>query len=411
MEKTAINKILDIKESFELPDRLMSILFSWQKDEVLDKFMELGESLDHDWFTEYFEEEHANKTKMAQDFTPHEIGELLAGIVGYGDKVADICSGTGGLTIAYWNKYKESRFLCIELSSRAIPFLLLNLCIRNIAGKVIQMDILTGEVFSSYVLIKGARFSAIAKCDELFIPDVDVVISNPPYSLRYFAQEDESRFGEFAGMLPSNFADYCFIAMGLTICKGPCAYILPHGVLFRGNKEGAMRERLCKSRMIRGVIGLPERLFINTDIPTCIVLFAKSDTAFFIDAKSKCIKDKAKNKMLPEHISEIVEVFNNRKQVAQLSHIATNEEIEDNDFNLNISRYVDSFIKEPPPDLGLVAKELLEIDMSLDKVKRDLIKMLRDLQGNDEDSKNIKAYISYLEGKKEGRYEQIRLDL
>ena len=412
MKADDINRIFNISESFQLPKRVMDILFSYDKNRILDELMSLGEDLDHDWFTEYFEENHANKSKMAQDFTPRAVADLLAGLLPEAKTVGDVCSGTGGLTIGYWNRHRESSFVCYELSERAIPLQLLNLTIRNIDGAVFRMDILTGEIFESYSLKKGSKYSELIR-ETLEPPKVDIVISNPPYSLKYIGGEDESRFGEFAGMIPTNFADYAFIAFALTMSEGRCGFILPHGVLFRSNKEGIIREKLLKDHEIETIIGLPGRLFLNTDIPTCVMILGRSSDLLFIDASSECRKDRKLNVMDPDHIKKILETAEQRFNVKNFAHRADYQEIETNGFNLNIPRYVNTYIPPEPIDLNAVASDLLDIDMKLDQTSKDLVRMMGELVTDDpKDSEAIRKYINYLQKrrKKANESEQISFD-
>lgn len=397
MKADDINRIFNISESFQLPRRILEVLFSDDKNRILDELISLGEDLDHDWFTEYFEENHANKSKMAQDFTPRAVADLLAGLLPEAKTVGDVCSGTGGLTIGYWNRHREASFICYELSERAIPLLLLNLTIRNIEGEVFRMDILTGEIFESYHLRKGLKYSELFQ-ESLEPPKVDIVISNPPYSLKYSGSEDESRFGEFAGMIPSNFADYGFIAFALTMSEGRCGFILPHGVLFRANKEGTIREKLIRDHEIETIIGLPEKLFLNTDIPTCVMILGRSSDLLFINASSECRKDKRLNVMDPDHIKKILETAEQRSNVKNFAHRADFQEIETNGFNLNIPRYVNTYTPPEPIDLDAVAADLLDIDMKLDQTSKDLAKMMGELVTDDpKDSEAIRKYINYLQ--------------
>lgn len=408
-----INRILGITETFQLPEKLLGILFSEDKDRILDEFMDVGEVLSHDWFTEYFEENHANKSKMAQDFTPHAVSDLLSGLIGEADSVADICAGTGGLTIGYWNRYPEASFVCYEISERAIPLLLLNLSIRNIDAKVFRMDILTGEVFESYRLTKAKKYSNIAK--EFFdFPKVSAVISNPPYSLKYTANQDESRFGGFAGSIPSNFADFAFVAFALNMTDGRCGFILPHGVLFRSNKEGEIRQKLVEQKKVETIIGLPEKLFLNTGIPTCILIFGSSSDLLFVDGSSECRKAAKLNIMDTEHVDQILDIVHLRTDVKKLSHLATFEELKKNDFNLNIPRYVNSYEPPPPIDLNAVCEDLLDLNKKIDQTSKELAKMMKQLvTEDDQKSEAIAKYIRYLERRKVKEYEpeQIGLDL
>ena len=412
MKADDINRIFNISESFQLPRRILDVLFSDYKNRILDELMSLGEDLDHDWFTEYFEENHANKSKMAQDFTPRAVSDLLAGLLPEAKTVGDVCAGTGGLTIGYWNRNRDASFICYEISERAISLLLLNLTIRNIEGAVFRMDILTGEVFESYRLQKGSKYSELFR-DPLEPPKVDIVISNPPYSLKYVGGEDESRFGEFAGMIPSNFADHAFIAFALTMSAGRCGFILPHGVLFRANKEGAIREKLVKDQRIETIIGLPGRLFLNTDIPTCVMILGRSSDLLFIDASSECRKDRKLNVMDPDHVKKILETAERRSNVKNFAHRADLQEIETNGFNLNIPRYVNTYTPPEPIDLNAVAADLLDIDMKLDQTSKDLAKMMGELVTDDpKDSEGIRKYINYLtkRRRKENGPEQISFD-
>lgn len=412
MNKDDINRIFNISESFQLPRRIMDVLFSDDKNRILDELMSLGEDLDHDWFTEYFEVNHANKSKMAQDFTPRAVADLLAGLLPEAKTVGDVCAGTGGLTIGYWNRHPEASFVCYEISERAIPLLLLNLTIRNIEGGVFRMDILTGEFFESYRLQKGLKYSELFR-EPLEPPKVDIVISNPPYSLKYSGLEEESRFGEFAGMIPTNFADYAFIAFALTMSEGRCGFILPHGVLFRANKEGAIREKLIKDQRIETIIGLPGRLFLNTDIPTCVMIIGRSSDLLFIDASSECRKDRKLNVMDPDHVKKILDTAERRSNVKNFAHRADLQEIETNGFYLNIPRYVNTYTPQEQINLNAVVADLLEIDMKLDQTSKDLAKMMGELVTDDpKDSEVIRKYINYLtkRRKKENEPEQISFD-
>ena len=412
MKADDINRIFNISESFQLPRRIMDVLFSDDKNRILDELMSLGEDLDHDWFTEYFEENQANKSKMAQDFTPRAVADLLAGLLPEVKTVGDVCAGTGGLTIGYWSRHPEASFVCYEISERALPLLLLNLMIRNIEGEVFRMDILTGEIFETYRLYKGLKYSELFR-EPLEPPKVDIVISNPPYSLKYSGSEDESRFGEFAEMIPTNFADYAFIAFALTMSEGRCGFILPHGVLFRANKEGAIREKLIKDQRMETIIGLPGRLFLNTDIPTCVMILGRSSDLLFIDASSECRKNRRLNVIDPNHVKKILDTAERRSNVKNFAHRADLQEIETNGFNLNISRYVNTYTSPEQIDLNAVAADLLEIDMKLDQTSKDLAKMMGELVTDDpKDSEAIRKYINYLtkRRKKENEPEQISFD-
>lgn len=369
----------------------MNVLLSERCESVMNQFMEVGESLDHDWFTQYFEEEHANKSKMAQDFTPRGVSDLLSYIIGEAETVADVCSGTGGLTIAQWNKNKETRFYCYELSERAMPLLLFNLAIRNIKAQVVRMDILTGERFQAWEVVKGATYGYVVPCD---IPEefdkVDAVISNPPYSQKYNPKGD-GRFPQFADMLPTNFADFVFVAFSLSILKenGKMGFVLPHGVLFRGSKEQKFRQTLIKRKMIKSVIGLPDKLFINTGIPVLILEIDTSgtcDDVLFIDAKNEALKNGKLNMLDEPHIQKIIKAIDERIDIERFATVADLKTIEDNSYNLNIPRYVDTFIPEPLPDPIELLTDLAKTQRDIYETETKLFKEMTKLKGTNKRS-------------------------
>lgn len=386
MNKERINSILDISESYQLPDKLMSILFDRIKSEAMfEQFMSIGESLDHDWFTEYFEEEHSNKSKMAQDFTPKEVCEILNVVSGHADVIADVCSGTGGLSISAWNRNKGARFICYELSGRAVPLLLFNLAIRNITAKICKTNLLTGEVYECYQTVKGETFAIVEIIDVWEDEQVDVVISNPPYSQKYNPKSDD-RFPKLKEMLPSNFADFVFVAFALRLLNdtGKAVFILPHGVLFRANKERLFRKMLIDDGIIKSVIGLPDKLFINTDIPTCIIELKRDGIQsgiLFVDAKEECEKVGKKNVIRDDHFKKITSAYNMRANIDRFAYVATLSEIIENDYNLNIPRYVDTFIPEPLPDPIELLEDLATLEVEATRAKKKLVEMMKGVYG------------------------------
>lgn len=401
MDSTQINAVIGITESYELPDVLMKIMEHEEKSiELMQKFQELGESLDHDWFTGYFEEQHANKSKMAQDFTPREVADLAAFMLGDAKWCADVCTGTGGLSIAVWNRRKDTRFVCYEYSGRAIPILLLNMALRNINAYVVKVDILTGETFEYWHVIPGETYGKVVAVDSVPIM-ADAVISNPPFSMKYDPKKDK-RFPEYKDMLPSNFADYVFVAFALSILKpdGKMCFILPHGVLFRGNKEGKFRKMLIEKGYIRTVIGLPDKLFINTDIPTMILEIdtgRSTDGILFIDAKKECEKRAAKNIIDAKSFEKICQGYEERQNKEHFATLISLGEIRENDYNLNISRYVDTYVPEELPDLEEILQDLAELENQSFEEQMKLLDMMKELNGTNqrEDRKYKKALKVY----------------
>jgi type I restriction enzyme M protein len=173
-------------------------------------------------------------------------------------------------------------------------------------------------------------------------------------------------------------------------------------VLFRGAAEGKIREKLLRSGNIYAVIGLPANLFYNTSIPTCIIVLKKhrdGRDVLFIDASQKFEKGKKQNAMTDEHIDSVIALYNKRETVDKESHLATFEEIENNDFNLNIPRYVDNFEKEEEINLGDLLNDMKQIDDEIGQVQGELATMLGDLTSSDDDILELlKGYIDMIKG-------------
>lgn len=222
--------------------------------------------------------------------------------------------------------------------------------------------------------------------------DFDMVLMNPPYSAKWSAAAgflQDERFSDYGVLAPKSKADYAFLLHGLYHLKssGTMAIVLPHGVLFRGASEGKIREKLLRSGNIYAVIGLPANLFYNTSIPTCILVLKKhreGRDVLFIDASKKFEKGKKQNSMTDEHIDTIINLYMNRENVEKESFLASFEDIEKNDFNLNIPRYVDTFEKEEEVDLNALLTDMKKTDEELEKTQQEFLSLLKDLTSPDE---------------------------
>jgi type I restriction enzyme M protein len=169
---------------------------------------------------------------------------------------------------------------------------------------------------------------------------------------------DEPRFGQYGKLAPSSKADYAFVTHMLHHLddSGTMALVLPHGALFRGAAEGHIRKHIIEEcNWLDAVIGLPANIFYGTSIPTCIMVFKKNrsydDAVLFIDASNEFEKQKNQNYLKAEHIDKIVQTYRDREALDKYSYNATLDEIRENDYNLNIPRYVDTFEEEEPVDL------------------------------------------------------------
>ena len=195
------------------------------------------------------------------------------------------------------------------------------------------------------------------------------VVANPSFSYRWEPNDElreDFRFKNH-GIAPKSTADFAFLLYGLHFLdnEGVMAIILPHGVLFRGNVEARIRTKLLKDNHIDTVIGLPANLFFSTGIPVCILVLKKckkEDDVLFINASKHYEKGKRQNRLLDEHIDKIVETYQSRKEEPSYSRRVSAEEIEQNDFNLNISRYVSVAKPEPGIDLEETYNNLVELE-------------------------------------------------
>ncbi len=389
MTSNQINELFGISESFMLPDRLMALLFTDEIYGIYEKYTELQGDLSYDGFTEYFQEEHSSRKAMMQDFTPRELAELVGRLAGTDvESCLDVCAGTGGLTIAMHSIAPRCIFFCEELSKRALPLLLFNLAVRNISAYVSNKNVLTGEVYACYEIIPGKRFGSIRTIYSVPEIPVDVCITNPPYSLKweYNEKHPDPRFDEY-GYPPKQFSDMGFIIHGISRLKdmGLVIAILPHGVLFRGNKEADIRQRMADRGNIHAVIGLPDKLFQNTNIPVAVVIFGKhhADKTVFIDGSKGFEKDGKYNRLRCEDIEKILDTLGSGTEIAKYSHITGINEIIENDYNLNISRYVDTYEPPPPVDIVAVTKELFEVKRDIAILDAEILASISQLTARD----------------------------
>ena len=398
-----INNLLEIKESYELPDKLMTLLLDNNSMTILfDKFMEYDIDLTKDLFRDYFQEQHADRKGLKQDYTPDAICKIISKLQNEKDTILDVCSGTGALSLFSYNENNELSITCEEISQRSISTLLFNLAIRNIHGYVYRKDVVKNEILDVYQLEKGEKYSIIIKVENVKQRKYSTIISNPPYSIEWQPKYDE-RFNNYE-LAPKSNADFAFILDILYRLdeNGKAFMILPHGVLFRGQAEGKIRKQLIDNNLIDSIIGLPDKMFLNTQIPTCILILNKNkkdNNIWFIDSSKNCINQAKQNDMSDEQINKIIETYKNRKEIEKYSHLATYDEIVKNDYNLNIPRYVDNFEKEEEIDLSELLKEMKETDAEINQVQNDFVGLLKTLTSTDADvNASPKDFIKMIEG-------------
>jgi len=216
----------------------------------------------------------------------------------------------------------------------------------------------------------------------------DIVTANPPFSLDKWGHEEaeNDHFGRFRrGIPPKTKGDYAFILHMIETLKpktGRMGVVVPHGVLFRGSSEGKIRQKLIEENLLDTVIGLPEKLFYGTGIPAAILIFKKQkadDKVLFIDASKEFKSGKNQNQLSQANIDKIIETYEQRQSVDKYAYLASLDEIKENDYNLNIPRFVDTIEEEEEIDLMAVRaeritlkKELAELELQMEGYLKEL---------------------------------------
>mgnify|MGYP000055316163 FL=1 len=314
--------------------------------------------------------------KAGEFYTPQEVSQILAEIVTIGHtrlrNVYDPTCGSGSLLIRAAHTGRAYEIFGQEKNPTTY-----NLCRMNM--------LLHGIKFSNFQIENGDTLEADAFGDTQF----DAVVANPPFSAEWSAADkfnNDDRFSRAGRLAPRKTADYAFILHMLyhLVDGGTMACVVPHGVLFRGNAEGVIRRFLIeKKNYVDAIIGLPANIFYGTSIPTCILVFKKcrkeDDNILFIDASKEFEKVKTQNKLRPQHIKKIVDTYRERKEIEKYSHLATLQEVAENDYNLNIPRYVDTFEEEEPIDIHAVMKEIKELEAKRADLDKEIEGYLKEL--------------------------------
>jgi len=239
----------------------------------------------------------------------------------------------------------------------------------------------------------------------------DAVLMNPPYSANWSADKgflEDVRFSTYGVLAPKSKADFAFLLHGYYHLKdtGVMAIVLPHGVLFRSGGEGKIRKVLLENGAIDTVIGLPANIFFNTSIPTTVIILKKdrpTKDVLFIDASQEFEKSKNQNTLTDGHIDTILQTYSKRENKDKYSYLAKFDEIIENDYNLNIPRYVDTFEEEEEISLETISTNIQQTKLELANAENELFGMLKEINGTTEESdKELQFFISQLmnEGKK-----------
>ncbi len=301
--------------------------------------------------------------KAGEFYTPQQISTVLARIVTMGKKklksVYDPTHGSGSLLLRIKKEVEEvSNFYGQELNRTTYNLARMNMILHGVHYR--QFD-LKQEDTLEHPQHLGMQFEA--------------VVANPPFSAQWSASSlhmSDDRFSQYGKLAPSSKADFAFVQHMIyhLADNGTMAVVLPHGVLFRGAAEGHIRKYLIEDRnYLDAVIGLPANIFYGTSIPTCILVFKKCrenpENIIFIDASQHFEKVKNQNFLQQQEIDKIVWTYRDRLTEARYSYVAPLSEVIENDYNLNIPRYVDNFEKEIEIDIEKVAYELVELDKQM----------------------------------------------
>lgn len=308
--------------------------------------------------------------KAGEFYTPKNPSRLLAKLVTTGlsrvDSVYDPTCGSGSLLLHVSDEVEVGHYYGQELTSTTYNLARMNMLLHG--KNYHQFDIMNGDTIANDMFR-----------DKFF----DIQVANPPYSVNWSADDsflDDERFAMYGALAPKSKGDFAFVQHMLYHMseQGRAAVLLPHGVLFRGASEGKIRKHIIENlNYLDAVVGLPANLFYGTSIPVCALVFKKDrgenkGNVLFIDASRDFESGKNQNVLREEDIEKIVKTYSERANIDKYSKVVPIEEIRENDFNLNIPRYVDTFETEEQIDLDKVAKELSEVDVKLAEVGKEL---------------------------------------
>jgi type I restriction enzyme M protein len=315
--------------------------------------------------------------KAGEFYTPQSVSTILAKLVTHNKQrlqsVYDPTCGSGSLLL----RVKKEVDFVNHFYGQEMNRTTFNLARMNM--------ILHGVSYRNFDLKQDDTLESPQHLHKKF----DAIVANPPFSAKWSAKkhfETDDRFAPYGKLAPSSKADFAFVQHMLHHLNdnGTLAVVLPHGVLFRGAAEGHIRRYLIEEcNWLDAVIGLPANIFYGTSIPTCILVFKKCrenpDNVLFIDASQSFDKAKNQNELKAEHIEDIIAAYDNRLDIDKYAHVASLAEIADNDYNLNIPRYVDTFEEEEEIDLSAVVSELQAIEQEMAPIDEQIRRYCQEL--------------------------------
>ena len=315
--------------------------------------------------------------KGGEFYTPNGVTQLLAKLLNPqpGCRICDPAIGSGSLAITVAAQVQSRNVALYGQESNGSTWSLckMNMFLHSFDGARVEW----GDTLNNPKLLEGDGLMKF-----------DIVVANPPFSLDKWGQENAEGDGYqrfHRGVPPKSKADYAFISHMIETAvegTGKVGVIVPNGVLFRGGAEGKIRRRLIEENLLEAVIGLPEKLFFGTPIPAAVLLFNKGKTikdVLFIDGSRECEEGKRQNALRDEDVEKIAATCRTFETVDKYSYRTTVDEIAENDFNLNISRYVDTFEEEEPVDIAAVQQEIETLETELASVRGELDGYLKEL--------------------------------
>lgn len=323
--------------------------------------------------------------KAGEFFTPLKVTELVAKLSGPkpGDRICDPACGSGGLLIQAAREVGDRNFALFGQESNGSTWALcrMNMFLHSFDSARIEWC----DTLNSPMLVENDRLMKF-----------NCVVANPPFSLdKWGADNAESdQYNRFwRGIPPKSKGDWAFISHMVEVAlekQGRVAVVVPHGVLFRGAAEGRIRQKMIEENILDAVIGLPGNLFPTTNIPVAILVFDRSRekggtreecrNVLFVDASREFVSGKNQNSLSEEHISKIMQTYKARADVEKYAHVADFAEIKENDFNLNIPRYVDTFEEEEEIDIDAVQQEIDALEKELAEVRIKMAEKLKEIQ-------------------------------
>lgn len=376
---------VDFNDKDRLPDHILSQLINhFSKIRLRNTDLEKPDILGDAY--EYLIAQFASSAgkKGGEFYTPKEVVELLVDILDPTEKmrICDPACGSGGMLIqsVYHLKNKKQNPKNISLYGQ-------------------EINVGTWAICKMNLLLHGLQNAQIKRCDTLRDPQLlikgqlmkfDVVIANPPFSLKNWgyeqAQNDSYKRFRF-GVPPKGYADYAFVQhMIATVSPtGKVGVVLPHGALFRGGAEGRIRKGIIEEDFLEAVIGLPPKLFYGTGIPACLFIINKDKPkqrkgkVFFAYGANDYLEGKKQNKLRRQDIDKIVDAFREYKTVQKYCGPVTLDEIRENEYNLNITRYIDITEEEEKIDIQKAINELNELKKEYSKIEDKVFNYLKEL--------------------------------